>query len=282
MKIAILSDIHGNLPALEAVTADIEAWQPDLVLVNGDVINRGPNNLACLQWVLRQQREAGWLLLRGNHEDYVLSTADPHVPQSGPKAELRQLSDWTYAQVGGELMHEAAAMPDRFGWRAPDGSTLLVMHGTVLGNRVGIYPHSTDEEIEAAVVPAPTVFVTAHTHRALLRQVGGTLVVNVGSAGLPFDENPLVGYGQLTWRAGQGWQAAVRRLDYDRQQAERDMETTGFLAGAGPFAPMIRVELQVARGLIGRWGKLYEEPFLRGEVGLAESVGRYLAENGYS
>ncbi|MBK8430784.1 MAG: metallophosphoesterase [Chloroflexi bacterium] len=281
MKIAVLSDIHGNLPALEAVTADIAAWQPDVVVVNGDVINRGPSNLACLQWVLRHQREAGWVLLRGNHEDYVLTSADPTIPRTGPKFELRQFSEWTYQQVGTELMQELAAMPDRFGWRAPDGSTFLAMHGTVQGNRVGIYPQTTDEEIRPLIAPAPSLFVTAHTHRALIRQVGHTTVVNIGSAGLPFDENQQVGYGRFTWTASAGWQAEVRRLDYDRQRAELDMVTTGFLDEAGPFAPLVLVELRLALGLIGRWAKQYEADFLQGEFGLAESVGWYLAEHGY-
>ena len=47
MKMAILSDIHGNRPALEAVAADIDAWRPDAVLVNGDVVNEGQGNVAC-------------------------------------------------------------------------------------------------------------------------------------------------------------------------------------------------------------------------------------------
>ena len=48
MKIAVLADIHGNLPALEAVAAHVEAWQPDRVIVAGDLVNRGPRPLECL------------------------------------------------------------------------------------------------------------------------------------------------------------------------------------------------------------------------------------------
>lgn len=281
MKIAVLSDIHGNWPALQAVTADIEQWRPDLVVVNGDTVNRGPSNLACLQFVLRQQREVGWVVLRGNHEDYVLVSTNPEAAQSGPQFELRSFSEWTYNQIGADHAHDLAAMPDRFGIRAADGTMLMVMHASVLGNRVGIYPLTTAEELRCRIAPGPAVFVTSHTHRVLTRHVDNTLVVNIGSAGLPFDEDVLVSYGRFTWTTAAGWQAEVRRLDYDRAQAEREMVTTGFLDEAGPFAPLILAELRIAQGLIGRWAHSYQEPFLQGEISLVESVNRFVEEGGY-
>ncbi len=67
-KIAVLADIHGNLPALEAVLADIDAQRPDEVLVGGDLVGRGPQGSA----VVRCIRERGWRAVRGNHEDYLL------------------------------------------------------------------------------------------------------------------------------------------------------------------------------------------------------------------
>ena len=60
MKIAVLSDIYGNLPALEAVTADIEMWQPEMTIVDGDVVNSGPCNRTCWQFVRKQQQASGW------------------------------------------------------------------------------------------------------------------------------------------------------------------------------------------------------------------------------
>ena len=57
MRIAVLSDIHGNLPALRAVLADIDSWRPDLVILNGDLVNRGPSSLECLE-IIAVMREA--------------------------------------------------------------------------------------------------------------------------------------------------------------------------------------------------------------------------------
>ena len=61
MKLAVLADIHANLAALETVAAHVEAWQPDAVVVAGDVVNRGPQPAACLDMVLERQRDSGWL-----------------------------------------------------------------------------------------------------------------------------------------------------------------------------------------------------------------------------
>ena len=57
IKLAVLSDIHGNWPALQAVAADIDGWGPDVVLVNGDVVNDGPSNLACWRYVARRRAD---------------------------------------------------------------------------------------------------------------------------------------------------------------------------------------------------------------------------------
>ena len=75
MKLAVIADVHSNWRALQAVAADIERWQADRVVVAGDVINRGPRPVECLDFVLKMQRERGWRLVLGNHEEYVIHHA---------------------------------------------------------------------------------------------------------------------------------------------------------------------------------------------------------------
>ena len=99
MKIAVISDIHGNIPALETVTADIEQWQPDNVIVDGDIINRGPLSRDCLEWILARQQRDDWQVVRGNHEDYVLECAAVDSTADAPEFEVRQFAYWTYQQV---------------------------------------------------------------------------------------------------------------------------------------------------------------------------------------
>lgn len=280
MKIALLSDIHGNLPALEAVTADIEAWQPDMTVVDGDVVNGGPSSQACWRFVRGQQQTASWQILRGNHEDYVVEWSDPLVPLQGPAYELSRLSHWTYGQLDGEAA-ELAALPDRLGYEADDGSTLLVIHASIWGNRAGIYPATPEEEMRHKIAPYPTVFVTAHTHVPFMRQLGDTLLVNIGAVGLPGDGDWRASYGRLSWSRARGWRAEIRRVAYDRRQTERDFVDSGFLAEAGPGALLTLVELRSARDAKTQWTRQYGQSVREGHIPMAEAVERFLAAEAF-
>jgi predicted phosphodiesterase len=280
MKIAILSDIHGNLPALEAVTADIEGWRPELILVNGDIVNGGPCSRACWQLVQEKEEGHGWQPLRGNHEDYVVEWADPQMPRQGPAFELSRLSYWTYGQLNGEVA-ALAALPDRFGYEAEDGSSLLVIHASIWGPRAGIYPATPEEEMRRKIAPYPTVFVTAHTHVPFMRQVGETLLINIGAVGLPGDGDWRASYGRLTWSRARGWQGEIRRVAYDREQAARDFVESGFLAEAGPGAALTLVELRAARDAKTKWTQAYGQRVREGQISMEEAVRQFLSGEEY-
>lgn len=275
MKLAVLSDIHGNYHALEAVVADIDAWKPDRVLVNGDVVNDGPNNPDCWATIAERRRTDDWGVLRGNHEEYVAGWRDPATPRAGPAYDLIRVSLWTYEQMGGRV-DDLAALPERWEWAAPDGSTLVAMHGTLLGNRAGIYPFTTDETVRQRIETGAAVFVTAHTHVPHTRRLDGTLVVNVGSVGLPGDGDSRASYGRLTWTPSGGWRAEIARVAYDRAAAEREYFASGFMEGVGPEAELSLLQFRMACDVRTRWSALYRERILRGEISVAESIATWL------
>ena len=277
MKFAVISDIHGNLPALKTAVADIKHWQPDQVIVNGDIVNRGPKSRDCLQLIQHKQEQENWQVLRGNHEDFVLGCGAPDAPRSGPQFEIIRFACWANQQLNGELAF-LRTLPDQFSWLAPDGSEFRVTHASMRSNRDGIYHNASDKEIRRQITPAPAVFVTGHTHRPFIRQVDETLVVNAGSIGTPFDKDIRPSYGRFTWDEHNGWQAKIIRLDYDHHLIEQDYVETGFLTEAGPLTQLMLVELRKGRGLIYRWGELYEKAILAGEISIEESVRRLLAE----
>jgi hypothetical protein len=130
--------------------------------------------------------------------------------------------------------------------------------------------------LRAQIAPPPKLFVVGHTHQPLIRIIDDTLVVNVGAVGLPFDLDPRASYGQITWRAGR-WNAEIVRVDYDRAQADRDFEETGFIEQAGPIALLIRDELAQARSNLFEWTRAYEAAVVAGHMTMAESVTRFLA-----
>lgn len=277
MKIAVISDIHGNMPALEAVTEDLERWQPDRVVVDGDVVNRGPCSRATWHFVQAQVRQHDWRVVKGNHEDYVLDCALSDQEHDPPSLKIRQYAQWTYEQLNGEI-ESIATLPDDYSVRAPDGSLFRVVHASMRNNRDGIYTMTPDEELRTRIEPAPAVFVTAHTHRPLIREIDETLVVNVGAVGAPFDGDPRLSYGRFIWTPPNGWQAEIKRLAYDTAQVEEDYVTSGFLAHGGPLAQLMLVEHRRSRGLIFRWANRYQEAVLAHELTLEESVREILKD----
>ena len=170
MKIVVLSDIHGNLPALHAVAEHFEPWQPDQVIVNGDIVNRGPCSGAALSFVLNKREIEGWHLLRGNHEDYLLRCGQQDFLTSGPTFELNRFAYFAYQQLNGEEK-QLAKMPERFGCGLLlTEAKFRVVHASMRNNRDGIYKDLTDVELRLRIAPPPAVFVTGHTHQPLIRQ----------------------------------------------------------------------------------------------------------------
>ncbi|MBI3240866.1 MAG: metallophosphoesterase family protein [Chloroflexi bacterium] len=276
MRLAVLADIHGNLPALQTVADHIERWRPEGVVLAGDVVNRGPRPVECWRFVQEKVKTQGWQLVRGNHEEYVVSQAtNTHAPGS-PEFEIARSSFWTYQKFNGEVS-ALNDLPFSLDLPSPGGG-VRVAHASMRGSRDGIYPWTTDEELSQQVgSPPPALFVVGHTHRPLTRQVNGAQVVNVGSVGLPFDGDPRAGYAQFVWQAG-SWQAEIVRPDYDRAQAERDFFDTGFYDEGGALAKLMVRELRIAQSQIGEWTVAWQAKVVAGEIGLEESVERFLAE----
>lgn len=277
MKIAVLADIHGNLPALLTVAADIEAWQPEVVVVAGDVVNRGPCSRECLHFVQERQRQNGWLVVKGNHEDYVLSQALPDKPRSGPEYEISLNSLWTYRKLNGEIS-ALEELPFQVSVPGTHDEEFRIVHASMIGNREGIYPETTATELREIIAPPPAVLAAGHTHRPLIRWIDETLVVNVGSVGMPFDGDDRAAYGRFT-RSNGLWQAQIVRMTYDKAQTERDFFETGFIPEAGDLARIMLLEFHQARSHIFEWVRQYQASVLAGQIPIADSVDQYLAAN---
>lgn len=273
MKIAVLSDIHGNVPALEAVLEDLQRWRPDRVIVNGDLISRGPCSGEVLSLLARQLPQAD--LLRGNHETFVLSCRDA-PPRTGDwDYELKRFAQWTAERLGPEV--EALR-----GWadhldlaELEGGASFHVTHGSRLGNRDGIKPETPDTALPEKLGDRRGLFVASHTHRPLVRRFDGVLVVNTGSVGQPFDGDPRAAYGRFTFAAGR-WRAEIARVAYDKPRAVRDFVTSGFLAQCGPLARLIHIEHQHNRMHVGRLMSRYLPDLRARRLTVAQAVDAYL------
>lgn len=274
MRLAVFSDIHGNVPALTAVLDDIDAWGADLVVMNGDLVSRGPYSLSCLRQLQARCPDAH--LLTGNHEAYVLRCADEPADPDSPTLEIDRFAEWALAQLG-EAVDEIRSWGDHLDLTdLPGDASLHITHGSRLGNRDGISDRTAEEDLPAKLGEPRDLFVGSHTHRPLQRLFEDRLVVNTGSVGQPMDGDPRAAYGRFELRNG-GWRVEIRRVDYDKPQAERDFTESGFLAEAGPMAQLIFRELCDARPHVGPWRNRFLEAVKSRELTVKEAVYRYLS-----
>ncbi len=275
MKVAVFSDVQANLPAMEAAIEHIEAWRPDLVVMAGDLINRGPDSLGCLDLFDQKRREAGWLPVNGNHEVWVQECGQ-YEPASPGEREIRRFTDFAWRQVA-ERADALRDWPDHLCLHPPGSDAWLhVTHGTMASNRDGITPGTSDASLVGKLPEGVALFVSGHTHRPHQRRTQDMDVVNVGSVGSPFDGDPRASYGQFTWHRGH-WHIELQRFPYDRERAARDFEDSGFLDQGGPLAHLVFLEWQRAQLLIGGWRERYQQSVLDGSITLQASVDDYMA-----
>ncbi len=275
MKLAVFSDIHGNMPALTAVLEDIRHFNPDVVVMNGDLVSRGPCSLDCLR--LLQNDWPDMKLLTGNHETYVLRCVDEPANPDSPTLDIDRFAEWAMRQLGGAV-EEIRHWSDH--WDQTDlagGASFHITHGSRLGNRDGISDRTPEEALHAKLGEHRDLFVGSHTHRPLVKWFDERLVVNTGSVGQPMDGDPRASYGRF-WLDGSDWKVEIRRVDYDKAQAERDFVDSGFLAEAGPMAKLIYRELRESRPHVGPWRNRYLEAIKTRAMTVTDAVDHYLSE----
>lgn len=243
-RLAILADIHGNLPALEAVLADLAQFPVDHVVVAGDVVNWGPHSAA----VMARVTAAGWAVIRGNNEYYLLDYETPRMPPAWGEFVLLP---WLKRQLAGRWHALIAGWPDTLSLRFPDAPPIRVVHGSPRANTDPIYAISPEAEVAArlAGVEEP-ILITAHTHLPLDRRCGPWRVFNPGSVGVPLDGAPggqyLARYLLLEAAAGD-WRAEFRAVPFDVQPVLAEFQRQGFVDECGVTARLVIQEFEQAR-----------------------------------
>ena len=205
--LALLYDIHGNLPALDAVLADAERAGAERYLLGGDFTLFGAWPAKTLER-LDALPDARWI--RGNGERWTAA------PSEAPDAELVQEAIRACAEeLGAQRVAQLAELPEQ---TVIDGTRFC--HGSPVSDVRSFFPEPADDEEEllAGIDEARLVF--GHTHLAFARTSavhGRELeLVNPGSVGMPFDGDPRAAYALLAPRGGE---VEHRRVEYDHRAA---------------------------------------------------------------
>ena len=238
--IAILADIHGNMPALRAVIADLERQAPDEVLVGGDLVGRGPEGSQVVDTI----RRLGWRCLRGNHEDYLLGFVRREVPDDWWTEDEWAASRWMAAELTPAAVEFISELPDEL--RPASAPGLLLVHGSPRSNQDGLGPWTSDQQLARHLESIDeNLLVCGHTHRPMIRELHAGRVVNVGAVGLPFNRDRRAQYGMFHYD-GESWTTELRGVDYDTRELLDVYEATGFRARGGVTAELIRLEVEQA------------------------------------
>jgi putative phosphoesterase len=218
MRVAAIYDIHGNLPALEAVVEEIRQLGVDRVVVGGDVLP-GPMPVETLTYLLNL--EISTQFIYGNGEVAVLQQMAGGDPSAVPEP-YRPIISWTAQQLEVKHRQLLAAWPQTIRFDIPGLGKVLFCHATP-GNENECFTRTTSVDRLLPIFERlnVTLVVCGHTHMQFDRMIGPVRVVNAGSVGMPFG------------RPGADWlllgpDVQFRHTDYDLVKAAERIRDTEY------------------------------------------------------
>ncbi|HEV8494302.1 MAG TPA: metallophosphoesterase family protein [Candidatus Angelobacter sp.] len=209
MRIAILSDVHGNLTALDAVLADLRQQKPDIVFHGGDLPYGGSNPSEVIDCIVAE----GWKGVLGNTDEMLWDQRGrTGLEESAPKLKplFRVLFDLcgpaTNKMIGGSRLDWLRRLPAELRYE-----NLVLMHASPGNLWRAPMDTADDAELETTYGKLNAgIVVYCHIHRPFIRKVGGITVCNTGSVGAPYDGDPRSAYLLIT-----DGKPAIRRVAYD-------------------------------------------------------------------
>ncbi|HZI15019.1 MAG TPA: metallophosphoesterase family protein [Myxococcus sp.] len=238
MRVAILADIHGNLPACEAVLEDItRSVAPDYIVAAGDLALRGAHPKETVDLLFDRCHA----VLMGNTDCYLAGNylGGAYRERDHWKTELLR---WTREQLGEGLLHRLGALPFSVRYTPRKGQDLFVCHANPRNLEESLDPTLDDATVRRYfnhMDAAACAF--GHLHFPYRRRVGRMLIADVASAGIPRDGDLRPAYGVFTFTP-KGWRVQIRRVRYPVRKA-----TQALTARRVPGGPLLIHKLVEAR-----------------------------------
>ena len=220
MRVAIVSDLHGNRRAFEAVLDDLEQVAPDLILHGGDLAAGGAHPAD----IIDQVRSLGWPGVRGNTDEMLWSPESlAEYAAANPKIErllamVQETIPPTLASIGEERLRWLEGLP---AMHSQEGFSLV--HASPNDLWRAPMPNASDEELQStyASLRAPIV-VYGHIHRPYIRRLPGMTVANTGSVSQSYDGDTRASYLLMD---GEG--VTIRRVEYDVESEAKELLDSG-------------------------------------------------------
>ena len=216
MRIAIVSDIHSNLTALEAVLADLREVSPDLILHGGDLVSAGSRPVEIVDII----RDLGWQGVVGNTDELMFRPESLREFFGGaPIGEvIDEMAAFERDALGAERLSWLRGLP----FKLVEGPMALV-HASPESCWRGPMPEATDAELEKVYSPlGQAVVVYGHIHRSFIRRLAGMTVVNAGSVSLSHDGDRRASYVLLDDQT-----PTIRRVEWNLDRELRSLAECG-------------------------------------------------------
>lgn len=220
MRIAVVSDIHGNLTAFEAVLADLRETAPDLIFHGGDVAAPGSSPNEVVDYI----RDLGWPGVAGNADEMLFrqESLTAFAAQSkAPRAmwdAIQEMADASKQALGEERLDWLAAQP-----LVQENELFTLVHGSPGDCWRSPGAEAGSDELERVYAPlGRAVVVFGHIHVPFVRRTSTLTVANSGSAGQPYDGDPRASY-LVVDETG----ASIRRVAYDVEREVRRLRECG-------------------------------------------------------
>lgn len=232
MRVAVVSDLHGNRTAFQAVLDDLRKTAPDLVLHGGDLADGGSGPVE----IVDQIRDLGWPGVMGNTDQTlcapkVFEQFASHAPHLNSLwTAVREMAAFTRELLGEERMTWLGRLPERH-----LTGELAIVHASPESCWRAPFPEASDDDLYSvyAKLGRPIV-VYGHIHRPFIRKVGGLTVINAGSVGLPHDGDARASYLLVDDSKPQ-----IRRVEYDVEAEIKWIKRSG-IPHAAWMANMLR------------------------------------------
>lgn len=219
MRLVLMSDIHGNLSALQAVLDSLP--EHDAVVVAGDHCLDGPRPAE----VLDRLHDLGWTLIRGNTDRDIVA------PPADIKDKKREVLRWTGEQLGPGRLELLASLPCSASIDSGTGESVLVVHANPRNLDDHLRPTMSEEELRPYLRDVEAdVLAFGHLHVPYVRPVGGTLLVDVSSVGHPKDRDRRAAFTLIVWE-GSRRSLTQYRVPYDVKATVQQLRRSGM-----PFA----------------------------------------------
>ena len=221
MRIAIVSDIHGNRTAFEAVLVDLRKTAPDLILHGGDLAASGASPVE----VVDRIRDLGWRGVLGNTDEMLFNPESLHdFARKSPKlrslfAAIEEMAVVTREALGEERLAWLRSLP-----RLHTQGPVALLHASPESTWYAPLPEASDAELQSVYAPlGQPIAVYGHIHRPYIRSISGMIVANTGSVSLSHDGDQRAAYLLLDDST-----ESARRVAYNLDRELEALSTCGF------------------------------------------------------